>query len=665
MSPLGAVLIALAMLLGTSLLTLLLARRERLAGAGAVLGIVVACGFGLFGSAEALALGQASELRAVWQVPGGALVVGIDALSAFFLVPMFALGALVAVFGRRYLAGHGGVHVATAGAVLALLLAAMTIVLVARHALLFLAAWESMTLLAYVLISADHAQLEVRRAGFTYLIASHVGVLALMGLFLVLGAQVGGAMDFASFRQLTGLSRETSLALLALVLVGFGIKAGVVGLHVWLPEAHAAAPSHVSALMSGILVKLGVYGMLRVLQLLPPLLGASTALMTLGLLGALAGIALALQQRDLKRVLAYSTIENVGIVLFGLGFGLWAKGRGAPSLAALGFGGSLLHVWNHCAIKGLLFLGAGSVLHATGSKDLERLGGLLQRMPVTGVSMLLGAVAIAGLPPLNGLLGEWAIYRGLASAALAASAWASLAPMAAIATLALVGGLATLCFVRLVGVALLGEPRSKSAREARESSWEIAGPLALLSAVCVALALAPALASRALAPLLGELCGTQGAETSLRAALEPLATANWVLFAALFVGASLLLLRTRAGARGETWGCAYSAPRSRMQYTATSFAELLADRLLPAALRSSQRESRPPRGLFPASMAWHARHEDPLTRAVYEPALTRWGDRFARLRWLQQGRLQIYLVYIAGAAVLGLSWSALRSWWAW
>jgi formate hydrogenlyase subunit 3/multisubunit Na+/H+ antiporter MnhD subunit len=663
LTPLDALLLALALLVATAVATLLLARLGRAAQVVGVLGVASGCAIGLAGAIQALASGSPASLVAPWHVPGGALIVGVDSLSAFFLVPLFAFGPLAAVFGRAYLASHEGEkRGAIASSLLALLLAAMALVLLARHAMLFLLAWEAMALLAYALISFDHADDEVNRASWTYLIASHVGVLALIGLFLALGSHAGGALDFASFSGLTSLAGGTLYGLLGLALVGFGIKAGVLGLHVWLPEAHAAAPSHVSALMSGVLVKLGLYGILRVTQLLPVPALVGPALMAVGLAGALVGIALALQQRDLKRVLAYSTIENVGIVLLGLGLGFWARSRGDSPLAALGFTGGLLHVWNHCAIKGLLFLGAGSVLHGSGTKDLERLGGLLRRMPVTGAALMLGGVSIAGMPPLNGFVGEWLIYRGLASASLSGPAWASMAAMAGIAGLALVGGLASLCFVRLLGIALLGEPRSDGTRAAHESGWAITGPLVLLGATCLALALAaPALAG-AVAGVAAELSGTAGAGEQSRAALAPLAVVNAGLLGAICALALWLARRVRSAARHETWGCGYTAPGARMQYTASSYAELLAGRLLPNALRPRV-ERVSPRGPFPAFASWAARREDPLTRAVYEPLIVRWGDRFSRLRWLQQGSLHIYLVYIAGIAVLGLLWSALRSWW--
>jgi hydrogenase-4 component B len=662
-TPLGAVLLGLGALLTTGFVALLLAPLGRAAQWIATLGTVAGCLVGLLGAVSALVSAPALPLTAPWQVPGGALIVSIDALSAFFLIPLFAFAPLAAVYGRAYLAHRGdAARTAVASAVLALLVAAMALVLLARHAMLFLVAWEAMALLAYVLISTDHTEAEVRRAGWTYLIASHVGVLALIGLFLALASHAGGALDFAAFQRMPELSPSAVLGLLALALVGFGVKAGVPGLHVWLPEAHAAAPSHVSALMSAVLVKLGVYGMLRVATMLPVPEAAGATLMLLGLVGALGGIALALQQRDLKRVLAYSTIENLGIVLFGLGLGFWARSRGDLPLAALGFAGGLLHVWNHCAMKGLLFLAAGGVLHATGTKDLERLGGLLRKMPVTGAATVVGAVAIAGLPPLNGFVGEWLIYRGLATASLAASSWVSVTAMAGIAALAVVGALATLCFVRLIGVALLGEPRSESAQRAHEPSWEIAGPVVLLAAVCVLLALAsPALAD-ALSRLVGELCGANGAAANVRAALVPLAALYFGFFGALLAGALLIIRLVKGAASDATWGCGYTAPNSRMQYTASSFGELASHHLTPTVLRT-RAESAQPRGPFPDAVGWSSSQVDPLTRAVYEPLLSSWGDRFARLRWVQQGNLHFYLLYLAGSAVLGLVWAALRSWW--
>jgi len=664
MTPLGLALAGAGILAASAALSLVLARAGRIASAVAVAGALAGCGAGLWAALEVLRSGLVLETTASWQVPGGALVVGVDPLTAFFLVPLFVLGALAAVYGRQYLGGHARpAFQAGSAATLNLLVAAMAGVLLARHALLFLVAWEAMTLLAYWLVTLDHQEAEVRRAGWAYLVASHVGVMALLALFLTLGRHAGGALDFDSL-QVGGVSSRTAAAgLFALALVGFGIKAGVVGLHVWLPEAHGAAPSHVSALMSGALIKLGVYGLLRVVSMLPPSSAYGAVLMGLGLAGALLGITLAIDQRDLKRALAYSSIENVGIVLLGLGLGLWAAARRDALLATLAFSGGLLHLWNHAAMKGSMFLAAGSVLHGAGSKDLEQLGGLARRMPVTGATMLFGSVAIAALPPLNGFVGEWLIYRGLATVGLRSEPGHSLAALAGIAVLALVGGLAALCFVRIAGIALLGQPRGEGARLAHESPLAMTIPPLLLAALCLAAALLPGALLSTMAPLVAGLAGADIALVAATASsLAPLVTCNAVLLGVLAIVGLLLSQRVRGAARDDTWGCGYAAPGPRMQYTARSFSEILVDRLLPRMLRS-RAEARPPAGLFPAVASWSSQSTDPLTRGVYEPFFTRWADRFARLRWLQQGSLHLYLVYVVATVVIGLLWAGIRGWW--
>jgi formate hydrogenlyase subunit 3/multisubunit Na+/H+ antiporter MnhD subunit len=630
-----AVLAAAAALAATALAALAACRRPRLATGLAAAGAAIAGAVGAAAAARALASGVEVTRATAWQVPGGAFAVGLDPLSAFFLVPVFALGAASAWYGRAYLGARVG-----PAAALNLLVAAMVLVVVARHGLLFLVAWETMTLLAWLLVTVEHAAAEARRAGWVYLVASHVSMLALVALVVALGE---GAR---------------SPALLVLALLGFGIKAGAAGAHVWLPEAHAAAPSHVSALMSGALVTMGIYGLLRVALLLAPGPGFATALMILGAAGALLGIALALVQRDLKRALAYSTVENMGIVLLALGLGLRARAAGDPTLAALALAGGLLHVWNHAAMKGLLFLAAGSVVHATGTRDLDRLGGLARRMPWTGGGFLLGAVAIAGLPPLAGFTGEWLIYGALARAALGAPPAVGLAAIGGAAVLALTGALALLAMVRLAGVAFLGAPRSPAAGAAHESPPAMIAPMVALAAACVA---AP-LAAPWLLDLLGPLLATLGADRLAAAAttLPELALASAALLAVGAVVAAVV--RALRAPRVETWGCGYAAPTARMQTGATAFSELLAARVLPRWLAPRVTQLSPA-GILPREARFATDAPDPLTRAIYEPALARAGDRFARLRILQQGRVHVYLVYVAATVVAGLGWVALRDWW--
>jgi hydrogenase-4 component B len=659
-TPLGLVIVGAGGIAASALVALLLHRASRVASFVAPAGAVIGCVVGLWGAVAALRRGQTGALGAVWNVPAGALTVGIDPLSAFFLAPLFALGAMAAVYGRAYLGPRP-----VAAAKLNLLLTAMSLVVVARHALLFLVAWEVMTLLAYLLVTLDHEDAEVRRAGWVYLIASHVAILLLFALFLLLGTRAGGSLDFAAFSQAWRAPAAGAAGILVLALLGFGIKAGVAGLHVWLPEAHAAAPSHVSALMSGVLIKMGIYGLLRIAFLVPPGGWFGVTLMTLGAVGALLGIALALGQRDLKRVLAYSSVENIGVILLGLGLGFWARARGDGALAALAFGGALLHVWNHAVMKGLMFLGAGSVLHGAGTKDVERLGGLLRRMPWTGRTLIVGSVAIAALPPLNGFSSEWLLYRALAQVGLRGEAAPGLAAMGGAAVLALVGGLAALCFVRLIGVVLLGTPRGPEAARAHESPPGMLVPLGMLAAGCLAAALAaPPLVSLQ-RHLLAELGGARAGDVTAAASyLSPLALVSAATLGAIALAGLFLALRTRQAGVDETWGCGYAAPTARMQYTGRGFAELITTRILPRWLRLPLAERRP-EGPFPTSAKVATTQVDPLTRGAYEPLLARSGDRFARLRFLQQGNVHIYLLYIVATLILALAWVAARDWLAW
>jgi NADH:ubiquinone oxidoreductase subunit 5 (subunit L)/multisubunit Na+/H+ antiporter MnhA subunit len=380
----------------------------------------------------------------------------------------------------------------------------------------------------------------------------------------------------------------------------------------------------------------------------------------LGLAGAVLGISFALYQRDLKRVLAYSSVENVGIVLVGLGTGLWGATSDRPYVAVLGTIGALLHVWNHGLMKSLLFLSAGSIVHATGSKDLERLGGLMKTMPLTSRAMTVGLVAISAVPPLNGFTSEWLVYLGLARGTIRSAGAPSVGASLAIAAIAFAGALTVLCFVRLAGVALLGSSRSENARRAHESPRVMTTVLVVLASLCVGAAMVPHLVAQGCTSAVKQIVG------DLDDASTPLATMgamNLLLLVLLVAGGfgARLLRGTRHARSEETWGCGYAAPTTRMQYTARSFSEIIAIRLMPAWLRPRVSIAAPA-GLFPSSGSLDSDSSDPLTRGVYEPFLSRWADRFTRLRWLQQGVLHAYIFYILVTAVGLIAWISIRSW---
>lgn len=665
-----ALLVAIALQVLAGTVAWLLSKWPRAAtvlGAG---GAVLGCLVGLAPVLRVLLSGTPQSLRVDWDVAHGAFWVEVDALGAFFLLPVLGLSALAAVYGGNYLLAYR--HEKSLGSpwfFFNLFVAGMVLVVVARTVLLFLMAWEVMSLAAYCLVTFEHEKAEVRKAGWIYLIATHLGVAFLFLTFLLLSRNAG-RLDFEAFRAMPALSAGWSGLIFLLALAGFGAKAGFFPFHVWLPEAHPAAPSHVSALMSGVMIKMGIYGLLRVLTFLEqPALWWGPALAGLGLITGLIGIALALYQRDLKRVLAYSSIENIGLIGLALGVGLWGQASERPALAVLGMTAALLHVWNHALMKGLMFFAAGSVFHGTGTKDMEKLGGLMKRMPWTGNAMMVGAVAIGALPPLNGFVSEWLIYLGLLKSGFATSDSRSLTAFFAVGLLALIGALAAATFVRLTGIVLLGSPRSDAARHAHESSpWMIA-PMLVLVFLCLTVAVIPQAVAELLLGVLSQFLGPEAGQglldlESSDAPLYIVGNLNAVTLIATGALTALLLTwaRNTRQAEGPTWGCGYVKPTERMQYTGRSFAELLAEHLLPRLLRPHTTR-RAPRGLFPSNSDFGAETFDPVSEKVYEPFFRRWAERFSRLRILQQGQVHVYLVYILVVVVVALAWVSLRTWW--
>jgi formate hydrogenlyase subunit 3/multisubunit Na+/H+ antiporter MnhD subunit len=661
-----SILVAVGILLAGGLAALFVPRQSVLAPRVGAFAAVFGCAVGLVPTLQVLSHNESLTLRHAWGPPYGSFAIGLDALSAFFLLPVLGLSAVAAIYGSEYLKAYADrKSLGPPSFFLNVFVTGMVMALVARTTLLFLIAWEVMSVAAYCLVTFEHEEASVRRAGWIYLIATHLGVVFLYMAFLLLGREAGG-LEFADFHALAPRGVRGAGWIFLLTLVGFGAKAGLVPWHVWLPEAHPAAPSHVSALMSGVMIKMGLYGILRLLTFLgPPAPWWGPTLAGIGLVTALLGISLALHQRDLKRALAYSSIENVGLITLTLGVSLWGRAAGLPAVALLGATAGLFHVWNHALMKSLMFLAAGSVVGATGTKDIEQLGGLMSRMPQTGIALLAGAAAISALPPLNGFVSKWLLYLSLLQSALATGGSRSLIFLLAVGLVALVGGLAAMAFVRLVGVVLLGVPRSGAAERARESSPGMTVPLLALVAGCVVIALAPQLATGALAGTVETVCGAE--VPRVPAPDTPLATLglmNAVTFIAVAATALMLATLTRrtAAARHVTWDCGYAAPTARMQYTGRSLAEMLAERLLPRGVRPRVTK-RAPRGLFPAESQFHAESPDPVSRRLYEPLFEGCAERFARLRVLQQGRVHVYLVYIRVAVVIALAWTSFRAWW--
>src|SRR5216684_667046 len=468
----SAVLIALLSFGVGGLGAIVFANRGRGSTFFGVGGVLIGCLCGIV-PAVRVVLGEPSQsLRWAWDVPYGSFFLELDPLSGFFLIPVFVLCALAAIYGAEYLEAYRGRKaLAPPWFFFDLLVASMVVVILARNGVLFLMAWEMMALSSFFLVTFEDEKESTQQAGWIYLVASHIGTAFLLVLFILLG-RANGSLDFDRFSASSGAG-----LLFVLAVVGFGTKAGFIPLHVWLPEAHPAAPSHVSAVMSAVMIKTGIYGLVRVMLLLgAPQAWWGWVLCGIGLSSGVIGVLLALAQHDLKRLLAYCSVENVGIVALGLGVGTIGLSAGLPAVAAIGFAGALLHVLNHALFKGLLFLAAGNVLHSTHTREIDHLGGLLRRMPRTGAIFLIGAVAISGLPPLNGFISEFLIYLASFKGAMTLDGVNSVPMLATIAGLALIGGLAAACFTKAFGIVFLGQPRTRRAELAHEAGLPMLMP---------------------------------------------------------------------------------------------------------------------------------------------------------------------------------------------
>jgi hydrogenase-4 component B len=621
--------------------------------------VVSGCAIAAADAARVLVSRTALSLSVRSTVPGGDWIVGIDALSAVFLLAVLGVGAICALFGTQDLARARAAHPERAHRstwpaqlAFALLITAIALVVTAGSVVVFLGAWEVMAISSYVLIVTHHEEEDVRRAGLIYLVATHTATLA---LFVMFAAWQSGATDW-SFEALAAASPSlgtgATAAIILLALVGFGFKAGVVPLHFWLPPAHAAAPSHVSALMSGIVIKTGIYGVLRVLLLLGDVPSwCGWLILGLGVASGVLGVLWALAQHDTKRLLAFHSVENIGIILMGIGVGVIGLARDAPGLATLGFAAALLHTVNHAVFKSLLFLGAGAVYRATGTRNMEELGGLARRMPWTWLGFLVGAAAIVGLPPLNGFVSEWLVYQGLflAGEPVATPRLALLG----IPMLALIGALALACFAKVAGVVFLGTPRTLHAASAMEGRLGSHAPMLLLAAACVVLGVVPTLGIALVEDAAQQMAGANAAPISAAvisgARTISMMTVSLVVVGGVFWWIRSLLVRERSVRREATWGCGYAEATPRMQYTASSFASPLLS--VFGALSGVHVER--------TSTSLHTHPKDLVLDGVARPLWDRLRHAALRLRGIQQGRLHLYLLYVMAALLVLLAYLAL------
>lgn len=583
----------------------------------------------------------------------------IDGISVIFMLPIFLISALGSIYGLGYWKqSEHPLNGRKLRLFYGLVTASLVAVTIVANAILFLIAWEIMALGAFFLITTEDEKIKIREAGWIYMIATHTATLSLFAMFALMRNATG------SF-ELTALhagaaTPEVTTVIFILAMIGFGLKAGVIPLHVWLPGAHAMAPSHVSALMSGVLIKIGIYGLIRIVSLLPnPPLWWGGAVLTLGAISGVLGVVFALGQHDLKRLLAYHSIENIGIIVMGLGLAMVGRSLHNMVFVTLGLAGAFLHVWNHGLFKSLLFFGAGAVIHTTHTREIDHMGGLAQLMPRTAICFAVGAVAICGLPPLNGFVSELFIYLGLFRTLGFANeaGWPEAA--FAVPVLAMIGALAVACFVKVFGAVFLGTARSEHAQRAHEVGANMMGPMWVLVGCCLLIGLAPLL----VAPVLEQGIRAWLPELAIRSPqLATLAPLGWislggVALIGLSIVASLLLgnrLRQQGTASTETWACGFVAPGPTMQYTSSSFAQLLVDFfawvLRPHVHASTEQP------LFAGKTRFSSHVPDLVLDGALRPGF-RFGAKIAAsFRFLQAGSIHVYLFYIVVFLILLLLW---------
>ena len=582
----------------------------------------------------------------------------LDALSGLFFVIVGVLTIAISLYGPGYVREfqHGPYSLSVLGVFTGLFVSGMLLVLLADDAFMFMVAWELMSFASYFLVAYQHWHSANRRAAFLYLLMAHIGALAILLSFGVLIGFGEGNFTFDAMRS-ANLSLTWASIVFGLGLLGFGMKAGLVPMHAWLPEAHPVAPSHISALMSGVMLKVAIYGLVR---LIFDLLGQfhwswGVILLAIGAISALVGILYALLQNDLKRLLAYSSIENMGIICIGLGLSLLFIAEGYPRIGALGIIAALYHTVNHALFKGLLFLNAGAILHATHEQNLEQMGGLIRCLPYTGLFLLVGCLSISALPPFNGFVSEWLTFQtALQAPALDSGVLRAVIPLSA-ALLALTAALSATVFVKVYGVAFLGQPRTRHVRHARETDFGMKAAQAWLASLCLLLGILPTTVVELIETIPKRLFGYGLPSASSEGGLwlTPIsaqvasysAPLVFLLIIAVCTIAYLLLHGTKKTRRTSPWECGFGPVNSRMQYTATAFAMPIRRIFKPSwRLEETIRETKD-ETLYSTQIRYELHIADRFWSILYEPIITLIIKSARQLGRIQTGNIRTYLAY--------------------
>ncbi len=583
----------------------------------------------------------------------GDIPIRIDALSGWFILVVNLVFVTGGFYGLFYMKAYREQHNNLTLHSIAMLIqhAAIVSICVIQNSFVFLIAWEILAIASFLLIIFDHEHIATIKAGINYLIQAHFSIIFLM-LGFIWVANKTGSYDFEAITAYTAsLPGPASLLLFIIFFIAFAIKAGFVPFHTWLPYAHPAAPSHVSGMMSGVIIKIGIFGILRMLLVIKTdFVTVGYIILITSLISGLYGVMLAIIQHNLKKLLAYHSIENIGIIGIGIGIGSIGIGNGNQVLATLGFAGALLHTLNHALFKSLLFYAAGNVYQATHTMDIEKLGGLLKKMPQTAVLFLIAAIAISGIPPFNGFISEFIIYTGLYNWLLDATLLSLLAAIFSTAGLALIGGLAMLCFTKAFGVVFLGTERQKLPDSCREVPFLQLIPMYALAAVIILIGLFPMGFINLLSQPVNLFTASFSTQVNLVPvnafkALQPISLAAWIFILLVF---SLFMLRKyilshRKVETGPTWGCGYTAPTSKQQYTAGSFVRTYSKLFAPFLLIGKHEEEI--KGIFPSEGKYHTHPYDEVEKWLIDSPLKANKSFMGRFTFLNNGKLQIYILY--------------------
>ena len=631
-------------------LSLVFARHKKFSKGIAVFFLSGGCLFGLLDAVSKL-LNPAEASASFRYLDLFFLSFHVDGLSTFFLTAIFAVSLMASIYSFHYMDNEkDGIKTGVNYFFFSILIASMALVVTASNIIAFMISWEFMSLSSFFLIIYSHKPAENRKSGYLYFVFSHVGAMFILTAFGLIYGHTG-SFDLATMAD---VPETIKILIFVFSFIGFGIKAGVFPFHVWLPHAHPAAPSHISAVMSGVMIKTGIYGILRIYAILDfhtPVFGYITLIA--GVVSGILGVVYALGQHDIKRLLAYHSVENIGIILIGLGIGMIGAATDNPLVAVLGFTGGILHVLNHSMFKSLLFMGAGMVLHQTGTRSIDALGGLLKGMKITGTTFIIGSLAICGLPPFNGFVSEFFIYMGSFKAIPVGSVSFAMSVLAII-SLAIIGGLALACFTKVVGVVFQGEPRTKAAENVKEKGLAMMIPMGVLAAACVIIGVFPKVFINMALTAVQSLGLDYGPVP-----VEPFGqiTCNITFAALLFLVLVLIVMgirsiyyKNKTTTTSGTWGCGFTQPTVKMQYTGSSYAGSILEFFSAAAPLS---EDHPPiKGRFPLKTHYNSHINDIVELHMKNVVVRPVFYLFDKLRWIQHGDIHLYIGYILLAIVL-------------